>query len=126
MASLLVVADEPWVTNDVRASLADPALTIIELDDPRNVVAQVREHAIDLVIVDMQVGSMGGMAVTRTVRHIGPAAPPVIVLLDRDADAFLARRAGAAAWVRKPFSAPSLRAAVNSQLAAGSTTAAGS
>jgi DNA-binding response OmpR family regulator len=43
-------------------------------------------------------------------------APPVILLLDRDADAFLAGRSGAVAWVRKPFSAHDLRAAVDGAL----------
>jgi AmiR/NasT family two-component response regulator len=37
---------------------------------------------------------------------------PVVLLLDRNADAFIAKRAGAAAWVRKPFTAFELRSAV--------------
>lgn len=66
----------------------------------------------------MQTGTMGAMAVTRAVRAAGPNRPPVIVLLDRDADAFIARRAGAAGWVRKPFSTPELRQAIEGVAAA--------
>jgi CheY-like chemotaxis protein len=40
------------------------------------------------------------------------------VLLDRDVDAFIARRAGAAGWVRKPFSTPELRQAIDGAAAA--------
>lgn len=116
MADILVVADTAWVVNDVRAALSDGRTTIREIADPRSVVEAVREQMPAVVVVDLQIGSMGGMAVTRAVRDAFPmgaaTAPPVILMLDRDADAFLAGRSGAAAWVRKPFSSGELRAAV--------------
>ena len=116
MADILVVADTAWVVNDVRAALSDGRTTIREIADPRSVVKAVKEQTPAVVVVDLQIGSMGGMAVTRAVRDAFPmgtaSAPPVILMLDRDADAFLAGRSGAAAWVRKPFSSGELRAAV--------------
>jgi DNA-binding response OmpR family regulator len=124
MAEILVVADEPWVVNDVRAALADRRYSITEEHDPRSVAARVEVSAFDAVVVDMQVGSMGGMAVTRAVRNsTGPdgSTPPVIVLLDRDADGFLARRAGATTWVRKPFGAHELRRAITESTALGAS-----
>lgn len=120
MTDILVVADETWVLNDVRAALFEPHFTLHEATDPRQVADHLEEIDPDAVVVDLQIGSMGGMAVTRTVRDRGAVsrgqAPPVILLLDRDADAFLAGRSGAAAWVRKPFSAHDLRAAVDGAL----------
>ena len=113
MLSILLVADEPWVINDVRAALADTRYAITATADPRSVAATTADTPCDVVLVDLQVGSMGGMAVTRSVRDAfalaGKAAPPVILLLDRDADAFLAGRSGAAGWVRKPFGSAELR-----------------
>src|SRR3990172_4444362 len=109
MSDILVVADEPWVLNDVRAALGEARYKIAETSDPRSVAETVTSDEPDAVLVDLQVGSMGGMAVTRAVRDAfagsGRAAPPVILLLDRDAHAFLAGRSGAAAWGGKPFSA---------------------
>jgi len=120
MSDILVVADETWVLNDVRASLAEPRYTLHEVTDPRAVTNEIEATLPDVVVVDMQIGSMGGMAVTRAVRDAAAVdripAPPVIMLLDRDADAFLAGRSGAAAWVRKPFSANELRAAIDTAL----------
>ncbi len=117
MADIVVVADAAWVVNDVRAALGEQRYTISEIADPRIAVATVRDQLPRAVIVDLQVGSMGGMAVTRAIRDAfaagGTDAPPVIMLLDRDADAFLAGRSGAAAWVRKPFSAVDLRGAID-------------
>ena len=114
MSDILVVADETWVLNDVRASLPGPRYTLHEVTDPREVVERMSELAPDAVIVDLQIGSMGGMAVTRAIRNgVSGSAPPVILLLDRDADAFLAGRSGATAWVRKPFGARDLRTAID-------------
>jgi DNA-binding response OmpR family regulator len=120
MPAILVLADEPWVFDQVRSALADDRYSLTEADDPRSVAATVLEEGPDAVIVDLQVGSMGGMAVTRAVRDAfairNGTAPPVIMLLDRDADAFLAGRSGAAAWVRKPFGSAQLRKAIDEAL----------
>ena len=116
MPEILVVADEPWVVNDVRAALADRRYVLRHIDDPYRVADEVAADPPDVVLTDMQVSSMGGMAVARAVRNALPdgQAPPVVVLLDRDADAFLAGRSGADAWVRKPFGASALRRAIDS------------
>ena len=66
------------------------------------------------MIVDMQVGSMGGMAVVRDIRQSfdETSRPRTVLLLDRSADEFLARRAGADAFVLKPITASELREAL--------------
>lgn len=120
MTDILVVADESWVLDDVRAALSEPRFTLHEISDPRLVTERLGEFPADAVLIDMQVDSMGGMAVTREVRNAaavaGNPAPPVVLLLDRDADTFLAGRSGAATWVRKPFSSDSLRRALDDAL----------
>jgi DNA-binding response OmpR family regulator len=107
MPTVLLVADIPWVVDSVRAALSQPAYEITVLDDPRAATAVWKEHHHDVVITDLQVGSMGGMAVVRAVRDAANAeaatAPATAILGDRDADGFLAGRAGADVWLRKPF-----------------------
>ncbi|MEN8234807.1 MAG: response regulator [Actinomycetota bacterium] len=111
MSRVLVVADEPWVRNEVHAALSIGSNELIDHDDPATVAETARDESVDVVVVDLQVASMGGMAMTRAMRE--QAEPiPVIMLLDREADTFLAGRAGATAWVTKPFTAAALRAAV--------------
>lgn len=115
MTRVLVVADTSWVRNEVHAALTEPDTSIVDLGDPARAASVVMEDGIDVVIVDMQVGSMGAMAVTRAVREqllLNDREPvPVVMLLDRAADGFLAKRAGAAAWVAKPFTSQDLLAA---------------
>jgi DNA-binding response OmpR family regulator len=118
MSRILVVADEPWVRNEVHAALSIGANELIDHDDPETAASTAAETSADVAIVDLQVASMGGMALTRAMRdRVEPV--PVVLLLDREADSFLANRAGASAWVTKPFTAAALRAAV--ETAAGAT-----
>jgi DNA-binding response OmpR family regulator len=120
MPTALVVADGSWVTNEVRSALATGSWQIEEVTDPRTVTDRIEESRVDAVIIDMQVGSKGGMAVVRSIRQsTDPGARPrMVLLLDRSADEFLARRAGADASVLKPFDAHELRAALALQTVA--------
>jgi DNA-binding response OmpR family regulator len=114
MPTVLVVSDGAWVTNEVRSALAVGSWQIEEIDDPRAVTDRLGESKVDAVIVDMQVGSKGGMAVVRSIRQGTDelTRPRTVLLLDRAADGFLARRAGASAAVLKPINAAELRTAL--------------
>ncbi|HEX2153846.1 MAG TPA: response regulator [Acidimicrobiia bacterium] len=116
MANVIVLTDDVWVDNEVHSALSDPGTQIHIISDPRAVVDSVNEHGADAAVIDLQVGSMGGMAVVRALRAAMEAGEighvRMVLLLDRSADAFIARRAGADAHVLKPFTAQQLRAAV--------------
>ena len=114
MPKVLLVADRQSVIDHVLAALSGPDMTVIEHRDPETAAATAYEEAIDTVLVDMRVASMGAMAVTRAVRAAAKDADPipVTILMDRDADHFNAGRSGADRWVPKTASASELRAAV--------------
>jgi CheY-like chemotaxis protein len=122
MRELLLVADVSWVAEAVRAALGGAPYHLTTLGDPAAAVAAWQEHAPAAVLIDLQVGSRGGMAVVRDLRAAAQAAgaglPPTVLLLDRAVDAFLARRAGADAWIRKPFTGFALRRLVDRLAAA--------
>ncbi len=123
MSTLLLVADTTWVRNDVLAAVAEPDVRVATCEDPRRAVEAVAAEQPDVVLVDMQVGSMGGMAVTRALRDAAAEGEipdvPVVLLLDRHADQFLARRAGTAAAVTKPFTPQDLRLVLTELLPVG-------
>jgi len=114
MPVALVVSDGSWVVNEVRSTLAVGSWEIEVLDDPRLIEVILEESRVDAVIVDMQVGSKGGMAIIRSIRQSTDelSRPRTVLLLDRSADRFLARRAGADASVLKPINASELRSAL--------------
>ena len=77
----------------------------------------------DLAIVDSQIGTMGGIAVALDLRleaDAGRLEPrPVLLVLDRRPDVFMARRSGAEGWILKPLDPIRLRKAVAALLAGG-------
>jgi len=100
--------------------LEGPEIFIEEAASGPEVIARVEEGGVDLVIVDLQIGSMGAMAITMELRHeesYGAADPvAVLMLLDRRPDVFLARRSGAEGFVVKPLDPQRVRAAVRAIL----------
>ncbi|HEX6220856.1 MAG TPA: response regulator [Acidimicrobiia bacterium] len=114
MPLALVVSDGSWVINEVRSALSVGSWEVEALGDPRATIDRLEQSRVDAVIVDMQVGSKGGMAVVRSIRQATDehSRPRTVLLLDRSADRFLARRAGADASVLKPVNAAELRLAL--------------
>ncbi|MGF1618451.1 MAG: response regulator [Acidimicrobiia bacterium] len=114
MPIALVIADAQWVVDEVAAALSFGDWQIDTLADPRLAAATAKESHFDVVIVDLQVHSMGGMAIIRAIRDVFQDSPPprMVLLLDRSADTFIAQRARADTSVVKPFTAAELRAAV--------------
>ncbi len=100
--------------------LEGPELDIEEVANGLDVIARVEAGGVDLVIVDLQIGSMGGMAICMELRHresYGAAEPvSVLMLLDRRPDVFLARRSGAEGFLVKPLDPQRVRSAVRALL----------
>lgn len=123
MPDILIVSDAPSVLADVRSALEDGETTIKELHSGELVRPAVASEPPDLVITDMQVGNMGGIAICLDLRleESGGRLPhvPVIVLLDRRADVFLVRRSDAEGWIVKPFDSLRLRRAARTVLEGG-------
>lgn len=124
MLDVLVASDEAWVRDEVRAVLSGrPDVEVHEVTTGVSVLPAVEEYLPELVIVDLQIGNMGGMAACMNLRLEESADRidhvPVLMLLDRRADVFLARRAGAEGWVLKPLDPIRLRKAVDALLAGG-------
>ena len=125
---ILIATDAQWVLDELEAALSSPSTTIQVVTNGRHVATAVAEQTPDIAILDLQIGSMGGMAVTMDLRldHSRGALPhvPVLMLLDRVADVHMARRSGAEGWIIKPLDALRLRKAVNA-LTSGSCYAEG-
>ena len=117
---VLLATDAQWVADDVVAALGGPETSFTVCRNGRDVTAVVKARTPDLAILDLQSGSMGGMAVAMNLRldESSGAVPyiPILMLLDRQADVFLARRSGADGWLVKPLDPLKIQQAVTAVL----------
>lgn len=118
-----MATDADWIFDDVDAALGAPGTTVSRVRQGVDVVAACRSLEPDLVVIDLQIGNMGGMAATMAVRHEqGMDRLPdcaILMLLDRAPDVFLAQRCDADGWLVKPLDAFRLRRAATALLDGG-------
>ncbi len=114
MSTILLVSDHDRTIDSVTAALSSPGTSVVVERDPEAAVAAAADGNVDHVLIDMHVDAMGAVAVTHALRDATghDSAPGITILLDRQADAFLAKRSGADGWVTKPVETSTLRAAV--------------
>jgi len=113
MTTILVAADASWVRDLVRSAFTQPGQRVIEATSGQQVRAIVDQEEPELVVLDLQIGNMGGIAVAIDLRLEEAAGRlpgvPIILLLDREADRFIARRADVDVALVKPVDAGQLR-----------------
>jgi DNA-binding response OmpR family regulator len=115
MPTVLLATDADWIYDEVDAALAGPDTEVFRVRRGVDVVPAMLELDPDLVVLDLQIGNMGGMATCMTIRHEEGAdrlpITAVLMLLDRGADVFLAKRCEADGWLLKPVDPFRLRRA---------------
>ncbi len=121
MSTILVAADAQWVRDQVRSAFVGPGQEVVEVtrgQDVRDTFARIDP---DLVVLDLQIGNMGGIAVAIDLRleESGGRLPRarILLLLDRRDDVFIARRADVDLTLVKPVDAGILRRAAAPLLA---------
>lgn len=112
---VILATDADWLIDEVVAALGGPDTSFTVCREGRMVAGLVSERTPDLVVLDMQIGTMGGIAVTMDLRLDESAGTlphvPVLMLLDREVDVHLARRSGSDGWLVKPLDSLRLRRA---------------
>jgi DNA-binding NarL/FixJ family response regulator len=86
-------------------SRAEGIRVVAEAKDGHEAVAQCRQHEPDVVLMDLRMPGLDGVAATAAVRKLRPA-PQVLVLttFDHDAEVFRALTAGAIGYLLKDVS----------------------
>lgn len=132
VTEVLIASDASWIIDEVGAVLGGKDWTLRVVGTGAAVRDAVGESTPDLVVLDQQIGNMGGMAASIDL-HLEAGAGrlpkvPVLMLLDRAADVYLAGQSYADGWLVKPLDAFRLRKAIDALLAGDSymeSTAAG-
>jgi DNA-binding response OmpR family regulator len=124
--TILIATDADEVLDEVDAALADDATRVVRVRAGRDVLAAVRQVEPDLVVLDLQIGNMGGVATALGLRNeesAGRLEPTtILMLLDRTADVFISQQGQADGWLVKPLDALRLRRAAEALLAGGTYT----
>jgi DNA-binding response OmpR family regulator len=122
VTTILVAADAKWVRDQVRVAFTGPEQRVVEVTRGQDVRPTFAEVEPDLVILDLQIGNMGGVAVAIDLRLEESGGrldhATILLLLDREADEFIARRADVDLMLVKPVDAGVLRRAAKQLLPA--------
>jgi two-component system KDP operon response regulator KdpE len=115
-ATILVVDDEPQIRRVLRATLSSRGYVIVDAKTGEEGIELVRKDKPDLVLLDVNMPGMGGLAACREMRRGSNA--PIIMLTVRNAerDKVAALDAGADDYVVKPFGIEELLARVRAAL----------
>ncbi len=120
MPHVLLATDADSLAEEVFAALADADTTVSRVRAGVDVRPAVTELKPDLVVLDLQIGNMGGVAASLDLRLEAEAGrvpeTRILMLLDRDADQWIAGQAKADAELIKPVDSLRLRRAANSLL----------
>jgi DNA-binding response OmpR family regulator len=113
VSTIVVAADAKWVRDLVKVACLAPGQRVVEVTRGQDMREAVREYEPDVVVLDMQIGNMGGIAVSIDLRLEAAAGRlpdvAILLLLDREADRFLAKRSDADTELVKPVDPTTLR-----------------
>ncbi|MBM3684927.1 MAG: response regulator transcription factor [Actinobacteria bacterium] len=118
---VLLATDADWIHDEVDAALADDATEVHRVRRGVDVLEAVRTLDPEFVVLDLQIGNCGGVATALMLRQEEATGRltrrAIVLLLDRQADVFLARTAGVDGWLVKPLDSLRLRRAMTRTLA---------
>ncbi|WP_433831128.1 response regulator transcription factor [Actinoplanes sp. CA-015351] len=114
---VLVVDDDPTVSDVVRRYLEQDGCRVRLAADGPSALAAVDAERPDLVVLDLMLGGLGGLEVCRRLRRTQPGLPVVMLTaLGEESDRVLGLEVGADDYVTKPFSPRELVLRVRSVL----------
>lgn len=124
MNQILIVDDQQELREGIRAMLqVEPSLEVAgDLSDGLQVVRFLRDHPVDLILMDIRMPGIDGVETTRRVRREYAAADVRVIVLttfDQDEIVLAALRAGANGFLSKTVSPKELIDGIAEVLAGG-------
>jgi len=113
---ILVVDDEPQIRRIMRTTLTGAGYEMDDAKTGEEALQKVREYRPDLVLLDINMPGMGGLAACRAIRADTNIAIIMLTVRNSEADKVDAFDAGADDFITKPFSTPELLARMRAAL----------
>jgi len=113
---ILVIDDEPQIRRIMRTTLITAGYQVDDAKTAEEGLTKVREFRPDLVLLDINMPGMGGLAACRELRADQNVAIIMLTVHNTEAAKVEALDAGADDFVAKPFSTPELLARIRAAL----------
>lgn len=113
---ILVVDDEPQIRRTLRTALTAAGYEVDDARTGEQALEKVREYRPDLVLLDINMPGMGGLAACREIRADAGVGIIMLTVRNSEQDKIEALDAGADDFVTKPFSTPELLARMRAAL----------
>ncbi len=116
MVQILVADDDAGLRDIVRFALEREGWRVTEAADGTQALAQVRRAPPDLVVLDVMMPGLDGVAVCREVRKLGDLPIVFLSARDEEIDRVIGLEVGGDDYVTKPFSPRELVARIKAVL----------
>ncbi|MBS1831621.1 MAG: response regulator transcription factor [Acidobacteria bacterium] len=113
---ILVVDDEPQIRRVLRTTLSAQGYEVFDARTGEEALDAIREQRFDLILLDMNMPGMGGLAACREIRAGSDTAIIMLTVRDSEHDKVTALDAGADDYITKPFGSPELSARIRAAL----------
>lgn len=119
--TILNVDDSASVRQMVQLTLQGAGYRVLQANDGADGLSKARASAVDMVVTDLNMPVMNGLALIRELRKLPAYRGVPILFLTTESDAAMkkeAKEAGATGWITKPFQQDQLVAVVRKVLGA--------
>lgn len=113
---ILVVDDEPQIRRIMRTTLTGAGYEVDDAKTGEEALEKIREYRPDLVLLDINMPGMGGLAACKAIRADTNVGIIMLTVRNSEGDKVRALDAGADDFVTKPFSTPELMARIRAAL----------
>ena len=113
---ILVIDDEPQIRRIMRTTLTGAGYEVDDAKTGEEGLTKQREFRPDLVLLDINMPGMGGLAACRAIRADPNVAIIMLTVHNTEAAKVEALDAGADDFVTKPFSTPELLARIRATI----------
>ncbi|QOJ14275.1 MAG: sigma-54-dependent Fis family transcriptional regulator [Planctomycetia bacterium] len=109
MATVCVIEDQPMMRDSLTATLKSQDHEVVAFDNGPDALTAMRQRQFDVVLTDLRLPGMDGVALLREARRLGLDVPTILMTAHASVDtAVEAMKLGAFDYVQKPFKADAI------------------
>ena len=114
---IAVIDDEIKIRETIKSYLQNEGFDIVEGEDGNSAIPLVKNHSVDLILLDVMMPNMDGFQALREIRYFSKKMPVIMLTAkSEEIDKLLGLEMGADDYITKPFSMRELVARIKTVL----------